>query len=191
LTSKAPRELAISLGVFRALAPNVRAEARKGGTFVAISGVSSSSDAAWQQYQKVRSDLSQVGQDLQTGNVTQASADYATLQQDLPSSSVDSNSPFGQKLAALGQALQSGDLTGAQQAYSALHQSRGAGGHHHHHHHAQGGGADGQSNSPLDQILNQLGQDLQSEDLSGAQQDFAALLKQLGTQNGSAVDTIA
>ncbi|HEY2388834.1 MAG TPA: hypothetical protein VGK30_17900 [Candidatus Binatia bacterium] len=174
---------------------------------MSISGVSGSSDAAWQQFQKVRSDLNQVGQDLQSGNVPQASADYATLEQDLPSSSIDPNSPFGQKLAALGQALQSGDLSGAQQAYSTLNQSRGAGGHHHHHHHqAQGSGSKGQPNSPLDQVLNQLGQDLQSEDLSGAQQDFAALLKQLGpatsydpagaapaaaTQAGSTVSTVA
>ena len=173
---------------------------------MSISAVSSSNDAAWQQYQKVRSDLRQVGQDLQSGNVTQASADYATLEQDLPGSATDPNSPFGQKLAALGQALQSGDLSGAQQAYSALHQSRGAGGHHHHHHHAQGGGSDGQSNNPLDQVLSQLGQDLQSENLSGAQQDFASLLQQLGSatsydpagaapvagaQTGTTVSTVA
>jgi len=149
---------------------------------VSISGVSSSDDAAWQvQFQKVRSDFQQVGQDLQSGNLAQATADYATLKQDLPNSQNDPSSPFGQKLAALGQALQSGDLSGAQQAYSALHQSRGAGGHHHHHHHGQGNGSNGQSSSAIDQVLNQLGQDLQSENLSGAQKDFASLLQQLGS----------
>jgi outer membrane protein assembly factor BamD (BamD/ComL family) len=87
--------------------------------------------------------LSQLGSDLQSGNLSAAQSDFATLQQDLQNAQStqglhhrplhggpifenqngqnSQNSPaslFGQ----LGQALQAGNLTAAQQAYGTLQQ---------------------------------------------------------------------
>jgi hypothetical protein len=71
-----------------------------------------------------RADLQQLSQDLQSGNLSAAQQDYATLQ------SLAQSSPFGgnafytsqrqQDFAAIGQALQAGDVNGAQQAFAQL-----------------------------------------------------------------------
>jgi hypothetical protein len=86
--------------------------------------------------------FNQLASDLQSGNLTAAQKDYATLQQDLQSQSgtghrvhhhhgigtggvgdsSSSQNPLLQDLNQLGQSLTSSNLSGAQQAYAALQQ---------------------------------------------------------------------
>jgi len=70
---------------------------------------------------------------------------------------------FGQ----LANAIQSGDLTSAQNAYNTLASSPLA-----------------QGNSPFAQALQQIGQDLQNNDIAGAQKALAVLQQQLQARGG-------
>jgi hypothetical protein len=70
---------------------------------------------------------------------------------------------FGQLVAS----IQSGDLLGAQDAYAALSKLQGNG---------QGPASD--PNSPFAKALAQIGQDLQNNDLAGANQVLSALAQQ-------------
>ena len=113
-----------------------------------ISGNISHLANAQSNWQKVQNEFKQLGQDLQTGNLTQAQADFVTLSQSLTSnqqtgSTTGTGSPsvppnivrptavsspagshhrvhFRQALNQLGQALQAGNLTAAQQAFAAM-----------------------------------------------------------------------
>jgi outer membrane protein assembly factor BamD (BamD/ComL family) len=131
----------------------------------------------WQQFQQ---DFKQLGKDLQSGNLSAAQSDFATLQSDLPQTSSTSTStsqnsnPIAQAFNQLSQDLKSGNLTAAQQDYSTIQQdiqNQAPQAHHHHHHHHFGGSQDSQAS----QLFSQLGQDLQSGNLSGAQADFNSL----------------
>jgi len=118
-------------------------------------------------YQTVRGEFQNLGQDLQSGNLARAQTDFVTLSASV-STQYGANSAVSKTLNSIGQALQSGDLTTAQQAFSTLppgltgHPGAGQAGHH--------GGM-----HPYMQGLSQLGQALRSGDLTGAQQAFAAL----------------
>ena len=70
-------------------------------------------------YQQVRGEFKQLGQDLQAGNLTQAQTDFVTLSQSA-ASQLSGNSPVAKALNSLGQALQSGNLSAAQQAFAFL-----------------------------------------------------------------------
>lgn len=125
--------------------------------------------------QQFRQEFQQLGQDLQSGNLSAAQTDFATLQQSQAqsSSSAQSNSPIAQDFKQLSQDLQSGSVPAAQQDFAKIQQdlqSRAAQGHGHHHHGGGGGGANGVS-----QLLQELGQELQSGNLSSAQQSYTAL----------------
>ena len=142
--------------------------------------------------QQFRQDFQKLGQDLQTGNLTGAQADFAALQKDGPqsSSSTQNSNPITQTLQQLSTDLQSGNLTAAQQDYSSLQQDfqNQAASHmqRSHHHHHSGGGSD--ASSQMSQILTQLGQDLQSGDLTAAQQAYTTLqqdLQQYALANGA------
>ena len=74
------------------------------------------------KFQQVKGEFQQLGQDLQSGNLTKAQQDYATLSKNIPSAQQSANGPMAHDLGALGQALQSGNLTSAQQAYSTIQQ---------------------------------------------------------------------
>ncbi len=75
-------------------------------------------------FQERRADMKQLSQDLQSGNLTAAQQDFATLQ------SLAQGGPFGgdafkvsgrqQDFAAIGTALQSGNISAAQQAFAQL-----------------------------------------------------------------------
>ena len=83
-------------------------------------------------------------------------------------------SPIVQDFKQLSQDIQSGDISAAQQDYAKLQQdfqSHATGKHAHHHH--QGGGEGGAS--AISQLLQQLGQDLQTGSLSAAQQAYSTL----------------
>ena len=152
------------------------------------------------KFQQIRTEFQQLGQDLQSGDLTQAQSDFATLSQNLSggsqSSATGTNSTTGksaifQAFAQLGQDLQSGNLQGAQQDFTNLQQdlqqnpSQQVGGHHHHHHHAESSQSSSSSlqNNPIVQAFSSLAQDLQAGNLSGAQSAFSALqndLQQIG-----------
>jgi hypothetical protein len=146
-----------------------------------------------------------LGQDLQSGNLSQAQSDFSSLQQLLPSSqqtsllsptaSTQSGNPLATAVSQLAQDLKSGNLTAAQSDLATVQQDaqqvgqqQGAGHAHHHHHH---GGAES-SQSSNDQntastLFGQLGQDLQSGNLSAAQQAYTSIQQdfQLFGQNNS------
>jgi len=126
--------------------------------------------------QQFRQEFQQLGQDLQAGNLSAAQSDYAQLQKlGQSSSSLASQSvlPEAQVFGQLGKDLQSGDLTAAQKDFTDIVNQIQNGGlqvHKHHHHH---GGS-----SPVQTIqndINQLGQALQSGNLSAAQQAYTTI----------------
>lgn len=165
---------------------------------MSVSGISSTNlynpQTVQNNFQQFQQTFQQLGQDLQSGNLSAAQSDFATLQQLQPqsnstaSSSAQSNSPIAQAFNQLAQDLQSGNLSAAQQDYTTIQQafqnqatqSQATGGHHHHH--DNGGGA-----GEINQLLDQLGTALQSGDLSSAQSTFATLQQgfQQFTQNSS------
>jgi outer membrane protein assembly factor BamD (BamD/ComL family) len=149
--------------------------------------------------QQVQQEFQQLGEDLESGNLSAAQSDFATLQQLSPQSSAtntttstENSNPIAQAFNQLSQDLQAGNLTAAQQDYANIQQDfqnlsqnqtgqtetgqTQAGqtqGHHHHHH---GGGS---SQSEISQLFEQLGQDLQSGNLSTAQQTYNSLVQDL------------
>ena len=128
---------------------------------------------------------------LQAGDLSGAQQAFATLQKDQPASSQAAQAANAPSQNSQG-ALTSGDVSGAQQAFAALKQDiQGAGraGHHHHRHGAsvdKDKQATSANSSTSSQNTSQGAQDFQtlqsalsSGDLSGAQQAFAALQKDL------------
>lgn len=149
------------------------------------------SSSGGKQFQQIQQDFQQLGQDLQSGNLSRAQQDYATLTSALPSNQQqNSNSPIAQAFAQLGQALQSGDLAKAQQAFSTIQQdiqqNQSTQGHHRHHHsqNAQSSSSSSQ-NSTIGQALSALNSALQSNNVSAAQQDFSSLTQAIESQFGT------
>lgn len=156
---------------------------------MSVSGVFSSSfsntstESVQNTRQEIQQDFAQLGKDLESGNLSAAQADFATLQQLMPNNSAsaaESNSPMAPAFHQLSEDLQSGNLTAAQQAYANIQQdfqnrTAPTEGHRHHNHHHGGGGA-----SSLSQLLSQLGMALGSGNLSQAQQVFATLQQDFG-----------
>jgi hypothetical protein len=155
---------------------------------MSISGVSSSdvfqasvAQGAQTKFQQIQSQFQKVGQDLQSGNLTQAQADFATLSQELPSSqqagaatTTGPTNTLAKAFQALGQDLQAGNLAASQTDFATIQQdaqqqsSGQAQGHHHHH-----GGGSSQASNTLEQAFTSLGTALQSGNLSSAQQAYA------------------
>jgi soluble cytochrome b562 len=167
---------------------------------MSVAGILSSSlsnNGSSSNLQQLKQTFQQLGQDLLSGNVSAAQSDLVTLQKDAglnsAASSSQSNNPIAEAFTQLSQALQSGNLSSAQQAYSTLQQgfqsaasqlssstTKTAEGHHHHH--------SGSESSSVSQQLTQLGQALQSGNLTAAQQAFSTLqasLEQYAGTNGS------
>jgi hypothetical protein len=152
---------------------------------MSVAGISSSSMYSMQQLQQ---EFQKLGQDLQSGNLAAAQTDFVTLQQSGPqassAASSQSNSPIAQEFNQLAKDLQSGNLSAAQQDYTTLQQdfqNQATKGHHHHHH---GGGGEA---SAISQEMQQLGQALQSGNLTSAQQAYSTLqqdFQQAGQGNG-------
>jgi hypothetical protein len=136
-----------------------------------------SSQTVQNKTQQFQQEFRQLGQDLQSGNLSAAQADFATLQQLAsqanPASTAQSSNPIAQEFDQLSQDLKAGNLSAAKQDYTTIQQdfqNQAAPAHHHHHHRRSGGGA-----NPISQLLGQLGQALQSSNLSAAQQAYSAL----------------
>ena len=163
---------------------------------MSVAGISSSNlfnystQSVQNKMQQFQKEFQQLGQDLQSGNMSAAQSDFATLQQYAPqtnsTSSSQSNSPIAQEFSQLAKDIQSGNASAAQQDYSTIQQdmqSHAAEGHHHHHSSGGGGGEGGQS--AVSQLMSQLGQALQSGNLSSAQQAYSTLQQEFQqfTQN--------
>jgi outer membrane protein assembly factor BamD (BamD/ComL family) len=165
---------------------------------MSLAGISSTNYFAQQQalqnnQQQFLQEFQQLGQDLQSGNLSAARSDFTTLQQGTSTSSASSSNPIVQAFNQLGQDLQSGNTTAAQQdftqlqtdlqnaAQSASQNASETTGHRRHAH------RDSDSNSEISQLFQQLGQDLQSNNLAGAQQAYNSLLQdfQSATTNSS------
>src|SRR5208283_4475368 len=94
------------------------------------------------------------------------------------------SNPLAAAVAQLGQDLQSGNLSAAQTDFTTVQQDvqqigqqQGAG-HAHHHHHHSGGPGSGQSSSQqqtISTLFSQLGQSLQSGNLTAAQQAYSTI----------------
>ncbi len=137
-----------------------------------------------------RQEIQQLGQALQSGNLSAAQSDFATLQAAFsqPATTTGSTSagspsnPVAQAFNQLSTDLQSGSLSAAQKDFSTLQQdlqNNLSTDHFHHHHHLSSGSGDSSSQNPLLQDLNQIGQSLTSSNLAGAQQAYATLQQQL------------
>jgi outer membrane protein assembly factor BamD (BamD/ComL family) len=163
---------------------------------MSVSGISSSSlydpQSVQNNFQKVQQEFQQLGQDLESGNLSAAQSDFTTLQNLLPqssSASAQSNNPIAQAFSQLGTDLASGNLSAAQQDFATIQQdfqnqatqaqTQAPHGHHHHH-----GSSD---SSEISQLFDQLGDALQSGNLSSAQQAYGALAQQL--QQGASTGT--
>jgi hypothetical protein len=167
---------------------------------MSLSGISTSSLFSYEsqdvqtqsKLQRFQQEFQQLGLDLQSGNLSAAQTDFATLEQVGPQglgNSSTSSSPVQQAFNQLAQDLQSGNLSAAQQDYSNIQQdfqSQATHGHGHHHHHGGGGGGD--ETSQISQSFQQLGQALQSGNLSSAQQAYTTLQQEI-QQLGSGKET--
>lgn len=167
---------------------------------MSVSGISSSNfyapsstTGAQNNFQQIQQDFQQIGQDLQAGNLSQAQSAYTSLTQLLPSqsassasgttqSSSQSSNPIQQALQQLGSDLQSGNLSAAQTDYGTVQQdmqsAQSAHGGHGHHHHMHGGQSSQSSESSQDSpssLFAELGQALQSGNLTSAQQTYSTL----------------
>jgi outer membrane protein assembly factor BamD (BamD/ComL family) len=140
----------------------------------------------FQQFHQIQQEFHQLGQDLQSGNLSAAQSDFATLQQLQPQSGTTSSAPDGnpitQAFNQLAQDLQGGNLPAAQQDFATIQQdfqNRAA--------QTQQASQAQTLQSNLDQAqqtFQQLGQDLQAGNLSAAQSDFGTL-QQLKQQSSA------
>jgi outer membrane protein assembly factor BamD (BamD/ComL family) len=164
---------------------------------MSVSGISSSSlfdsinQTTQNPLQQFRKEFQQLGQDLQSGNLSAAQSDFVTLRQlrpqSNPTSVAQNNSPIAQAFNQLAQDLKAGNISGAQQDFTQIQQAlqneaSQSQGHSHHHH----GGSESGSGA-ISQLFQQLGQALQSGDLTTAQQSYNSLLQdlqQFGQSNG-------
>jgi outer membrane protein assembly factor BamD (BamD/ComL family) len=154
---------------------------------MSVSGISSSSlfntQGVQSTFQQFQQEFQQLGQDLQSGNLSAAQSDFSTLQNLLSqnsSATAHSNNPIAQAFSQLAKDLQSGNLSAAQQDFttlqqdfqnqSAQNQTQSTPGHHHHH--------GGSGSSELSQLFTELGTALQSGNLSTAQQAYNSLAQQ-------------
>jgi outer membrane protein assembly factor BamD (BamD/ComL family) len=155
------------------------------------------------KFQQIKTEFEQLGQDLQSGDLTQAKSDFAALSQNflgaaqstatITNTAATGNNSVAQAFTQLGQDLQSGNLQAAQKDFTNLQQdlqqdaSQQVGEHHHRHHHVENSQPSSSSSSqqanPIVQAFSTLAQDLQAGNLSGAQSAFATLqndLRQIG-----------
>jgi len=165
---------------------------------MSVSGIASSNFSQYSPQnstiQQFQQDFQQLGQALQSGNLSAAQSDFATLQQLAPqgqsssAASAQAGSPIAQQFSQLSQDLQSGNISAAQQAYTTIQQNfqnqqTGQTQTHHHHHRGGGGGStssassisDASQGSAISQLFSQLGSDSQTGDIATAQQTYATL----------------
>ena len=168
---------------------------------MSVSGISSAnlfdlldSANATSQKQQLQQEIQQLGKDLSAGNLSAAQSDFATLEKNSPqatsAASSQSSNPIAQAFQQLAKDLQSGNLSAAQQDFSTIQQDvQSQGGGHHHHGH---GGSSSAPQNPVAELFSELGQALQSGNLSAAQQAYTTLqqdFQQSAASGGSASNT--
>ena len=147
--------------------------------------------------QNFQQEFQQLGQDLSSGNLSAAQADFQALQPQSgaasSSSGQSSTNPLTSALSQLATDLKSGNVTAAQQDYATVKQDLSSmGGHHTHHHHHHDGGAQDASQNPVQQLFAQLGQALQAGNVSAAQGAYSALAADFQeTGGGAAVSPVS
>jgi hypothetical protein len=150
-----------------------------------ISGFSVNSSANSSKQSQLREQFQQLGQDLQAGNLSAAQGDFASLQQEASpaggSSSTPANDPVTQALNQLQTDLQTGDLVGAAPkpvggAPIAVQIPHTPSLHGHTPHPV---GLEDPTSPGSGTSLEQLGQALQSNNLSAAQQAYNSVLQGL------------
>ena len=147
--------------------------------------------------QQIKQGFQLLGRDLQSGNLSQAQSDFASLQQLIPGGQqntplaptpgAQSGNPLATAVSQLAQDLKSGNLSAAQSDFANVQQdlqqaSLRLGGPHGHHHRHHGSGDSSQSSSqqdPISTLFGQLGQDLQAGNIAAAQQAYASLQQDL------------
>jgi hypothetical protein len=148
---------------------------------MSVAGISNSSilnsaPSVHNNVYQFRQEFKKLGQDLKSGDLSAAQADFTTLQQlhspsPLASPTVGKH-PIADGFNQLAQDLQSGNISGAQQDYTNIqqaYQNLAA-----HRHHPQSGGEIG-----IAKLLSQLGQVLQPGNASAAQQAYTANARDL------------
>jgi outer membrane protein assembly factor BamD (BamD/ComL family) len=138
-------------------------------------------------FQAIKTEFEQLGQDLQSGNLTQAQQDFSALSQNIPSAAQSSSNPALQAFTQLWHDLQTGNLQAAQKDYTTIQQdtlqqnSGQVHGHHGHHHYQPQGSqsSSSQESNPLAQAFGTLAADLQAGNLSGAQSAYTTLASEL------------
>jgi len=163
---------------------------------MSISGIQSNVTNPYQPVvNSVQHEVQQLGQDLQSGNLSAAQSDFATLQKAFSQSAATSGTTssttyaattnaFEQAFQQLGSDLKSGNLSAAQKDFSTVQQDLKRPGDpstdrfpHHHHGGGWNGPSDGQNS--LIQDLNLVGQSLATSNVTGAQQAYTTLQQQL------------
>ena len=154
--------------------------------------------------QQIQQGFQLLGQDLQSGNLSQAQSDFSSLQQLIPSApqnfaasstpAAQSNNPLATAVSQLAKDLQSGNLSAAQSDLSTVQhdvqqigQQQGTAHAHHHHHHGVDKNQSSANANDVSTLFGQLGQSLQAGNLSAAQQAYSSLQQdfQLFSQNNS------
>ena len=155
---------------------------------MSISGILSSAN----QHQigatnPLQQQFQQLGQALQSGNLSSAQSDFATLQaafsQPAATTGNATSSPIKQAFNQLASDLQSGNLSAAQKDYSAVQQNfqgaRGTVSRSHFNGQSHGGGGASSGQNMLFQELSQLGQSPSPSTLASAQQGYTSLQQEL------------
>jgi outer membrane protein assembly factor BamD (BamD/ComL family) len=163
---------------------------------MSVAGISSTSLSSYNSptvqnsRQQLQQQFQMLGQDLQSGNLSAAQSALASLQQSAPQPNSaalsQSNNPIAQEFSQLSTDLQSGNVAAAKQDYSTIQQDSQNQATSLHHHHHQAGGSEA---SAMSQGLQELGQALQSGNLSSAQQAYSALQQDLPSGQANAQQT--
>ncbi|MGC2325590.1 MAG: hypothetical protein WA604_02680 [Candidatus Sulfotelmatobacter sp.] len=151
-----------------------------------ITGFSVNSSSNSNKLSQLREQFQQLGQDLQAGNLSGAQSDFASLQQEASlgsgSTTAPANDPVTQALKQLQTDLQTGDLAGTTpkpvgSVPIAIEDPRTHGGRGHNPFGPEG--PEDPTTPGSNTSLEQLGQALQSNNLSAAQQAYNSVLQGL------------
>jgi hypothetical protein len=148
--------------------------------------------ATEKQGPNLQADISHLTNSLRSGDLDAARSDYATITSRMPPDGPGQDTEFASALSAVGAALDSGDLDAAKEALETVQEMV-------KNRVAQGPppppppdaqGADGtnESSDPIEQLLSQLQDALESSDLDSAKSAYELLQSFLKTQTGTRSD---
>jgi len=165
---------------------------------MSVSGVSNSdpfqtsvAQGVQTKFQQIQTQFQKVGQDLQSGNLTQAQADFVALSQQLPAnqqastSTTAPTSTLAKAFQQLAKDLLAGNLAASQTDFATIQhdaQQLSSSQAHAHHHHAHTSANTQQTNGTLQQDFTSLGNALQSGNLASAQQAYTTFQADLQQQ---------